>query len=210
MKESVKSEKGAIILEASIVLPIFIIVILCVYQLFSLSIANNQITHALMQASKSLSMDPYVSDRITSAADPEGTGVTWGSLVDKYFDVTRGSNSKYFSSSSKWYEQTSGIVAPGDSNGFQSIYDRNKVTGRKVIKERFIGYFSGGDESAADERLHQFGVIDGLSGILIMAKTDGKDMTITASYNMRLMGDAFGIGVIPFRQEITVRLWNQK
>ena len=48
--ENIRKEDGAMILELAIVLPMFIILIMFVYGLFIIQGADNQITHALIQA----------------------------------------------------------------------------------------------------------------------------------------------------------------
>ena len=121
MKEEKNASDGSIIIETSIVVPIFILVILFVYGLFSVTSAQNQITHALIQSSKSLSLDPYLTEHADSASE---ANTFWSGLGSMVLDFARLSKSEYFSSSGDWYANG------GDSS---------------LANDRFIGYFSGGD-----------------------------------------------------------------
>ena len=94
--------KGSITLETSIVLPIFIFIFLFIYGLFSVVSAQNQMTHALVQSSKSLSLDSYLTENVDSAAEA-GTNF-WGGLSDLVLDIVRLNNNEYFSSSTDWYK----------------------------------------------------------------------------------------------------------
>ncbi len=183
MKNSNDSTKGTIILETSIVLPLFILVILFIYGLFSVTSAQNQMTHALMQSSKSLSLDPYLTEHVDSAAEAD---TFWSSLGSMVLDFARLSNDKHFSSSDDWYKGT------GDAS---------------LAKDRFVGFLSGGDESAADQKLKDLGVVNGLNGVSFDMAISGEDMTITMKYEIQIWFDAFNLGKIPMEQTMTTKLW---
>ena len=180
-----ESQKGSVTLETSIVLPIFIVIILFVYGLFSIVSAQNQVSHALIQSSKSLSLDSYLTENVESAAEA-GTSF-WGGLSNMVEDLARMSNDQHFSSMTDWYSTTS--------------------AGANVAKDRFVGYLSGGDESAANEKLENMGVVNGLSGITFETNVAGEELTITIKYQLQYWFDAFDLGKIPMEQTITTRLW---
>lgn len=178
-----KSDSGTVILETSIVLPLFMLVILFIYGLFSITSAQNQMTHALIQSSKSLSLDPYLTEHIDSASEAD---TFWSSLGSMVLDFARLSNDKHFSSSDDWYKGS------GDAS---------------LAKDRFVGFLTGGDETAADKKLKDLGIVNGLSGITFDMKIAGEDMTITMKYEIQFWVDAFDLGKIPMEQSITTKLW---
>ena len=175
--------KGTVILETSIVLPLFMLVILSIYGLFALTSTQNQMTHALIQASKSLSLDPYLIEHVDSLTEAD---TFWSNLGSMLLDFARLSNDEHFSSMNDWYKST------GDA---------------ALAKDRFVGYFSGGDEDVADEKLRNLGIVNGLDGVNFNMAISGEDMTITIKYEIQFWIDAFDLGKIPMEQSITSKLW---
>ncbi len=185
MRKAQDSSKGTIILETSIVIPIFMMVILVIYGLFSVVSAQNQMTHALIQTSKSLSLDPYITEHVESAGE---ANKFWSGLGDIILDFVRIGNDKHFSSSSSWYS------GKGDDS---------------LAKDRFVGFFAGGDEAAADERLTNLKIVDGLDGVDVKMVISGDDMTITVKYEVQFWFDAFDLGKIPMEHSVTTKLWKK-
>lgn len=185
-----KYTKGSIILETSIVLPIFILVILFVYGMFVIISAQNVITHTLIQSSKSLSFDPYITTHVESVAESK---TFWSSFSSIILDYARLSNDEYFSSISNWYDEGGNKSSDGER--------------ADLAKSRFIGYLAGGDKVEAEKKIKSLGVINGLNGMQFSVSISGNDMTITIKYALQFWFDAFDLGKIPMEQAITVRLW---
>lgn len=181
-----KNERASIMIETSIVLPMFMIMMLCIYGLFGLTSAQNQITTSLIQASKSMSLDPYLTEHVNSVAEAK---TFWGGLGDQILDFARLSNSTYFSSAGNWY-------AAEGSGGVETI-----------AKRRFIGFLSDGNVAEANKTLKDIGVVDGLNGMTFQASVSGKLLTITVTYKLQFLFDRFNLGKIPIEQSITSRLW---
>ena len=78
-----ENQRGSVTLETSIVLPIFIFLFLFIYGLFSVIAAQNQMTHALVQSTKSLSLDSYLTENV----DP--------SFLLTQLEMTRPSKTKF-------------------------------------------------------------------------------------------------------------------
>ena len=180
-----KNQKGSVTLETTLVLPFFIFMFLMIFGLFSIVSAQNKICHALVQSSKSMSLDAYYLERVSSAS--EDATKFWGSLSDAVLDIVRLDNDKHFTARTDWYSDS--------------------TKGAPVAKDRFVGYIAGGDEAEADKILEKLGVIDGLDGITF--KTDISDdvMTVTINYTLQFVLDAFDMGQIPVEQSIKVKLW---
>ena len=178
-------EAGSMTLETAIVLPIFIFIFLFIFSLFWVISAQNQITHAFVQSSKSLSQDSYLTENITSIGESDTS--FWSGLDDMLYDIIRLFNDEHFSSNSDWYE--------------------TYVNAQEIAKDRFVGYLTGGDEDAADEKLKHLGVEDGLDGITFTLEIEDEMITVTISYELEYVFDFFGVGKIPMEQSITTRLW---
>lgn len=180
-----EKRQGSITLETSIVLPIFIFIILFVIGLLQVVVAQNIISHALVQSTKSLSMDSYLTENVESAAEA-GTKF-WGGLSDMVLDLYRLNCDEYFSSQTDWYKSSTGNAS--------------------VAKKRFIGYFANGSESNAKELAKQLGIINGLDGIVFEMSIAEEDVIVTISYQIQIWFDMWDLGKIPIKQSITSRLW---
>ncbi len=183
--ENQERQRGSVTLETSIVLPIFLFLFLSIYGLFIVIEAQNQMTHVLVQSTKSLSLDAYLTDNVESAAKAKTE--FWGGLSDMVLDIVRLDNNEYFSSQTDWY-------------GFE---DGNP----SIAKKRFIGYLAGGDEEAAEEKLKAMGIVGGLDGVTFKTKADGEILEVTIKYEIQYWFDFFGMGKIPMEQTIKSRLW---
>ena len=101
MSRNRERESGAIILETSIVIPIFLFLILGIYGLFVISAAQSRITHALVQSALSLSQDSYGNSKLDSAVKKDAT--FYKDLTSMVTDLLRIGNDPYFTSKSDWY-----------------------------------------------------------------------------------------------------------
>ena len=182
MKKS-DSTKGSVVLETSLVLPIFMLVMFFIFGLFSVTAAQNQMTHALIQSSKSLSLDPYLTEHVDSVTEAETFWTSFGGMI---LDFVRLANDDHFSSQSDWYE-TEGS--------------------EQLMKNRFVGFLAGGDEEAAKKKLDSLNIVDGLDGVDFDMEISGEDMKITMKYEIQFWFDAFDLGKIPMEQSVTTRLW---
>ncbi len=105
-----KKENGSVTLEAAIMVPFFIIIMLLVNGLFVLFMGQQIMSHALIQSAKSMAYDPYASQRAGSNIGDNLTNI----FVDLF---TIGNDN--FVSTDDWYEEDN----VGD-----------------VAKERFLAY----------------------------------------------------------------------
>ena len=183
--EKNEKQRGSVTLETSIVLPIFIFLFLFIYGLFSVIAAQNQMTHALVQSTKSMSLDSYLMENVESAGEA-GTKF-WGGLSDMVLDIVRLNNNEYFTSQTDWYTSEDGNP--------------------DIAKKRFVGYLTGGDEDAAEKKLKDMGIVDGLDGVTFTTKVEGEILTVTIKYEIQYWFDFFGMGKIPMEQTIKSRLW---
>lgn len=179
-------QRGSLTLETAIVLPIFLFMFLMIFGLFSIVSAQNQISHALIQSGRSMSLDPYFLEKVDSAGEA-GTKF-WGGLSDMVLDLVRLDNDVHFTSHTDWYESENGNTT--------------------VAKNRFVGYLAGGNQEKADQKLRDLGVVGGLSGVKFKTEViDKSELKITISYKLQYVLDAFDMGKIPIEQYVLVKLW---
>ena len=180
-----EKQKGSVTLEMSVMLPLFMVVFLFIYGLFSVIAVQNQMTHTLIQTAKSLSLDSYLTENVESVAE-KGTAF-WGGLSDMVLDIVRLDNDPYFTSQTDWYASEGGDTA--------------------IAKQRFIGYLSGGNMEEAKKKLEDMKIVNGLNGVVFETKVEGEILTLTMKYEIQYWFDFFGVGKIPMEQSIKTRLW---
>lgn len=180
--------RGSLLIETSIVLPFFILVTVFVYGIFNITNAQNQISHALIQTTESLSMDKYLNDKVHSLTGISESESLWSGLDDAILEIVRSGNDPYYSSKVEWYN------APD-------------TTGKETARKRLIGYLCQGDEEAADARLKALGVVDGLDGVAVTVTVESTDVTVTLHYTLQFWVDFWGVGKIPMEQSVTSRFW---
>ena len=66
---------------------------------------------------------------------------------------------------------------------------------------------SGGDEVAADEKLEDLGIVDGIDGVDFKMRVEDEIVTITIKFEIQYWFDFFDMGKIPMEQSVKVRLW---
>lgn len=86
-------------LEACILMPLFMMIMLLLNGSFVMFMGQQYVTHTLVQSTKSLVMDPYSIDRVTSNQGDE--------LADMFIDIAASDHI----SADKWYEDGSSNVA---------------------------------------------------------------------------------------------------
>lgn len=187
MRNTPSNEKGALLIETAIVLPFFILIIVFVYSIFNITNAQNQISHALIQATESLSMDKYTNEKINSITGVRSGDALWGGLDEAILEIVRLGDDPHFSSKTKWYSTNAGS--------------------QDIATKRFFGYLSDGDEGLADKKLKALGVINGTSGVTVGVETTETDVTVTIQYTLQFWVDFFGIGKIPMQQSVTSHFW---
>ena len=181
--------RGSITLETAIVLPFFLFAFLMVFSMFPIISARNQISHALIQATKSLSMDSYIQEKVSYRSESDEN--FWGGLADIASDIYRSNvyGDQYFSSQTDWYATT---------------------TATDVVKDRFIGFLTGGNTTSADEVLKGLSVKDGLSGMTFEYAVNDGELTVTIKYQLQYMFDFAELGEIPMEQSVSTQMWGVK
>lgn len=210
MRHRRTNKNGSVSLEACIVVPIFMFLMLFVYSFFMIFTAQNSISHALLQSSQSVSLDPHKTEKIGVAS-----GEIPGSVIDALVELLE-SDDTNFKSDSKWYATDSGFSEAKVTivtNGFMEATQKVDVTGlsspllNDTAKKRFIAYLTGGDEDKAREYLDTLNIVNGLDGITFTALISGEDIYITATYEIEYVFNFQGAAKIPMTQTVCSRMW---
>lgn len=192
MRNLKKREHGVISLEACIVLPIFIFVVMFFYGFIVFFSGHQVLSHSLIQSAESLSLDPYATERIETdwANSKDGK-----SLVQAMYASALTTQNKYFSSNDKWYKSNDDLMI-------------------ETVRNRFLGYLVGNGktseiESAADSKLKELGVQNGLSGLdFSETKIEGNILTVTIKYKQEFIFNFQGLAAFDRQQTISVTLWD--
>ncbi len=181
-----KRDSGVVSLEACIVLPIFVFLILFFYGFMFLFAGEQLVSHALIQSAVSLSLDSYATDKLSDSSEVD-------SFMQDLFnsalvEVAEAEGETSHSSSEKWYADQSSV--------------------QSEVESRFISYLANGDMETANAKLDQFGVVNGIDGISFSeCKVEDDVLTITIEYKQEYLMDAFGLLSYDRTKTITQKMW---
>lgn len=192
-----KSDDGTITMEACIVMPVFIFVIVFVYGIMMMFSGQQMITHALIQSAESLSMDSY-SDSMLNKED---------NLVYRLYKkvITVNGDIKNVLQSETNFSSKKSWTNP------EKVKDQSERN--KYIKRRFVGFLTNEDdisegEKQAKELLKKYGVENGLDGIdFSECKLDDKELTVKIKYKQNFLFDFQGLASFDREMEIKVHMW---
>ncbi|MGN0141413.1 MAG: hypothetical protein ACI4AD_04245 [Roseburia sp.] len=183
MKDRQEKEAGVISLEACIVVPVFMFLMLFMYGLILIFMGQQAISHALLQSAESLSLDPFATERLEVGDIEDGA-----ELLTALYEGMLTAGDTSFSSTVKWYSDASSDMP-------------------EIIKKRFLGYLAGSEESA-DNVLKAVGIVDGKAGIDFSGSTvSGNVLNINLKYKQKFLFDANGLGVMNREIKVSVKLW---
>lgn len=176
------------VLEACIVLPLFIFFVLTMYGLITVFMAQNVIGHALLESTQSLALDAYATDQFTG--NPS-VGQWVQSLGQSLLGTA--ADDPYFSNEERWYDREGGAT---------------QADWEAAAKARFVGYLAGGDETKAQAILEGLRVTDGLDGLDFSNSTlSGSDLTIRVDYEITFFFNPFDLGKFSTGQQACARMW---
>ena len=183
-------EKGAVTLEACISVITFFMISFIFVGMFYMYYAQRSISHALIQASQSLSLEAYSSKKLQTN-DESGMGEAISDLIVSTFNMIVDGDEKFYSTEN-WY----------DDMNFDD------AANQAILKDRFIAYFSQGNEQEADELLTKLGVADGLAGLDFSASyiQDG-DLYMIVDYKMNFMLNFGSLSEFDAQQKTKTKLW---
>jgi hypothetical protein len=178
------NERGVISLEACVLVPFFIFLMLFFYGIIIMFMGQHMVSHSLIQSAESLSLDSYAAERLSLNDIQDG-----GDLLTALYAGLFTSGDEYFSSNDKWY-----------SSGSAST--------EETIKKRFIGYLSGGDVGKANDILDNIGIKGGVDSIDFSgcSVVDGV-LTITITYKQEFLFNFQGLASFDRTMTVTSNMW---
>lgn len=204
MKYSVKknNDNGTISLEAAIMMPMFMFIILFLYGLILMFSGQQLINHASIQSTQSLSIDSYAGDSVKYDKNNESISLVYNlyqalvsydgsmNLLDN-LNLYNKDNSN-FQTNIKWYNPGTNTDKP-----------------LPVIKRRFIGYLTNNKditegEKEADDILKKYGIKGGIDSLDFSgSEINGKDLIINVKFKQDFIFNFNGFA--SFDREITLR-----
>ncbi len=171
-----KFNSGSITLEAAMVVPLFIILMLLVNGLFVMFMGQQIMSHTLIQSTKSMAFDPYSSQRVSANEEDD--------LADMFVDIFSFASGEHVSTD-KWYED-----------------DLDNID--EIIEERYIAYLRN-SRSDAKLLLDEIGVKNGLEGLDFSGSSleDGI-LTVKMKYTQEFIFNAAGLA--EFERELCVKV----
>lgn len=178
-----KRNKGSITLEAAMMVPMFIILMLLVNGLFIFFMGQQIMLHAMVQSAKSLAFDPYSSQRIE--------GNTNDDLADMFVDIAAIGHGNYVSNE-KWYEE--------------NLDDLDSI-----VEERFVAYLQSSRTKAVD-LLEEIGVKNGLSGLDFSgcSLSDEGVLTMKLTYEQEFIFNAADLASFERTMVVKVKVFEHK
>lgn len=186
-----REERGSAVLEACIVVPLFLFFVLTMYGLITVFMAQNLIGHALLESTQSLALDAYATDQFTQASGEDAN--TWGDIRNALLDVLgQKAGETDFTSGERWYDRASGAT---------------REDWVAAARTRFLAYLGGG-ETEADAILRALRVTGGKDG-LDFSQSDlrGSDLCIRVSYSVEFFFNPFGLAEFSTTQQASARMW---
>lgn len=188
-----KNQSGSVTIEACVVVMLFMFLILNLYSFFVIFGAQGKIRSVMIQSAESLSLDPHLNSSVPEDWMDAGDVQT---LLLK-FTVNSATSSNGFVKTTKWYEAD------------ETTGDQTKVV--EAVKERFLAYFSGGNDAVADTILRSYRIVDGLDGLdFDESNVDSNgNISIVISYEQKYYFDypLFGLENIKRKETVVSHLW---
>lgn len=173
-----KANSGSISLEASIIVPMFIMLMLLINGLFIMFMGQQIMTNTLVQSAKSLAFDPYSTQRVRDGAS--------SSLMEMFTDIFSVIGGEY-TSTDDWYTDTDDL--------------------EDVIADRFAVYLRK-DRDAAEKLLDSIGVENGIDGLDFSgSKVEDGVLTICLKYNQEYIFNTFGFASFERNITVQVKLF---
>lgn len=183
IRQKKAEDSGLISLEACIVVPIFMMLMMFMYGFILIFMGQQAISHALLQSTQSLALDSFATEQLELTDIEDGADL----LVLLYAGLFT-SHNPYFSATDQWYS--------GEGSAMT-----------ETIRKRFIGYFAG-TEAEADAALKAFGIVGGKDGLDFGGSTvtDGK-LYVHLTYRQKLLFDFNGHNTYSRELTAQAKLW---
>ncbi len=162
-----KSERGAVIIEATLSVVLFMFAILTVYTMFHVSLAQSRISSALNSVAKEISQYSYIYD-LTGLNDAQADLAGQGGAAESVLSDNLSEVETFYDAIGGITDTAMDIVSSPDNAESFLYYTLN--AGVEEIKGQAVGAMAKGlmkkhFGSNPDKYLRQLGIEDGLSGL---------------------------------------------
>lgn len=192
--------EGIIAVEACVGMTFFAMLMLSLYTLIPLFMAQSIIGHALIESGESLALETYGTSKLDDGdMQIKDVPIEIVKLICGVHSAHSGGASEQtgaFANDARWF----------DFHGSPTPVDSQVVEAAKL---RLAGYLAGSYQ-AADELLKTLGIERGMDGLDFTGTTlAGSDLIICVKYDISLLIrlDMLGIGTFHSQQSTCCRIW---
>ena len=216
-----KVSEGSVTLEACIFVLFFMVIMFVMMSLFIMFCAHGMIAHTILQTTESLSIDAYAIEKIfdTTTDRQQNHLDTPRQFIAKLINTNilgradNANQSSFFVTDEKWYEDYNqpGYVKPDGYVHEDPMSIIGGTAGSAVadtVRNRFIGYLTGGDGPEADKLLKSVYVVDGLAGLdFSESYVQNGDLHVVLHYKLHYMMGEHVIPAVDIVQKSVAKLW---
>lgn len=185
-----KSEKGAIIVEATIALPVFIFAILIILSITDICYVQSKMAVAVNSAAKEMSQYGYLYTTFELENHLSGEGGKSSEFMDSFGQVLNKVSEKagVVSDELGVLFKQGGDVASGDSLAELGKNAVGGVLAKKLVQKNLVAY----KEDTADAFLRRNQVVNGLDGLSFLhtsflTNAEQNEVDIVVSYEVRVL-----------------------
>lgn len=149
--KKMKKDSGVVTLEASIMMPMMILLMLMLNGLFVMFMGQQVVTHAVVQSAKSMSYDPYLVDRINNS-DQESLMTLFGDLFSELSTI----GTIDMVSTRSWHADEASRLKTVAKERFYGFLDRTESSAEKTLDALGITNLSFSGCSVEDECVLNF------------------------------------------------------
>lgn len=186
-KESggIREEKGAVIIEASIVLPLFMFMMITLYSIIQIAYVQARITVALDCSAKELAQYAHVFYSTGMNEIFTGEGGASSTVANKVaeFLTTVGENFSSVDSELGQYVTNAGTALSGDSITAYGLAGLGQTLGEQMMKKNMVNGL--GDTSDAFKKRNHITRFDMLQSKILEGK--GKEIFLRADYDVEVI-----------------------
>lgn len=191
---------GVITIEACITGILFFFMMLFLSGLFVVYIAQSKVANTALKTVQSLSYETYYINKLhltnfSGYTEDGSISTSIGYLVSRIFSENDATYPDNFSYSQKFLNDN-------------LWWKAEKADVGEIVKQRFIGYLSGGDEKQADKILEGMNIVNGLDGLdFSESYVEGEVLHIVIKYTIEYPFDIADLGKRQTKETVCSRLW---
>jgi len=208
-----QNEKGAIIAEATIVLPMFIFAILIILSVVDICYMQSKMSVALNSAAKEMSQYAYLYTTLGLDESLSGEGGKSSEFMDSFSEVlakVAGVSDMVAMDEVTELFETGSEVAAGDSLAEYMKDGVGMALAKQLVKKNLVSY----KNDTAESFLRRNGVVGGLDGLSFvytsfLTNETQDEVDIVVTYKIRVLNFFNNDLELRFLQRATSKVWGQ-